>query len=224
MLAVHIMLQRTEQSRRGYKCFSEPHPSLLSAAQGPSPRFAAFIAAPSAFDAAAFGITLPEAVLTDPQQRLLLESVTEAMPGAAASTSGQQQRLSAVVGVFLGIAAPDYAGLAQAHSGIGPYGATGMRFSHLMSACSCVIKCIICFAVGNGTDCCRNHDCDNIEFRHAPYARYVLPLRRLRSQCGVWTRGVHFRLHGACCGRRFCLLVEPGRRPPGTAQHASSHL
>ncbi len=64
--------------------------------------------------------------MTDPQQRLVLESVAEAMPATAASKMGPHQRLSAAVGIFVGIAAPDYADLAQAHSSIGPYGTTGI--------------------------------------------------------------------------------------------------
>ena len=99
--------------------------------QAPSSRFAAFIASPSAFDAAAFGMSLPEATLTDPQQRLLLESVAVAVHAKAASRRGSRQHLSATVGVFVGIAAPDYAGLAQAHSSVGPYGATGTLHSRL---------------------------------------------------------------------------------------------
>ena len=87
-----------------------------------SPRFAAFVNAPYAFDASAFSLSAPEAQLMDPQQRLLLESVSEALP----ATSVTPQTLAGqLVGLFVGIAAPDYAAIAQMHSSIGPYGATG---------------------------------------------------------------------------------------------------
>ncbi len=87
-----------------------------------SPRFAAFVNAPYAFNAAAFGLSAPEAQLMDPQQRLLLESVSEALSAASAAP---QQLADHLIGVFVGITAPDYASIAQAHSSVGPYGATG---------------------------------------------------------------------------------------------------
>ena len=100
-----------------------------------SPRFAAFVKAPYAFDAAAFSLSAPEALLMDPQQRLLLDSVCEALPAASAASQKLADRL---VGVFVGIAAPDYASIAQTHSHIGPYGATGEQCccdAHESSAC-----------------------------------------------------------------------------------------
>ena len=87
-----------------------------------SSRFAAFVGAPYAFDVAAFSLSAPEATLMDPQQRLLLESIAEALPAASAAP---QKPANHLVGVFVGIAAPDWASIAQMHSGIGPYGATG---------------------------------------------------------------------------------------------------
>jgi len=98
-----------------------------------SPRFAAFVDAPYAFDAAAFGLSAPEAQLMDPQQRLLLDSVCEALPAAAV---GPKQLAGQLVGVFVGIAAPDYASIAQAHSNVGPYGATGAA----LPPCACTSK------------------------------------------------------------------------------------
>ena len=42
-------------------------------------RFGAFLSGAAAFDAAAFGVALPEAAALDPQQRLLLEGAAEAL-------------------------------------------------------------------------------------------------------------------------------------------------
>ena len=90
-----------------------------------TPRFAAFINSPFAFDMTAFGLSASEALLTDPQHRLLLESINEALPSASVPRGAHRRQTDHLVGVFVGIASPDYASMAQAHSGIGPYGATG---------------------------------------------------------------------------------------------------
>ena len=91
------------------------------------------MAAPFAFDSNAFALSASEAVLMDPQQRLLLESSYEAMSTASAPHGTQRRPADQRAGVFVGIAAPDYASIAQAHSGIGPYGATGGLFG----VCGC---------------------------------------------------------------------------------------
>lgn len=102
------------------------------------PRFGAFLSGVWEFDHEAFGISTKEAVLLDPQQRLLLSTITSAAHSsqhsrqARSSLQGAKGEISLsvdTVGVFVGIASPDYADLAKAYGSIGPYSATGSAAS-----------------------------------------------------------------------------------------------
>jgi acyl transferase domain-containing protein/NADPH:quinone reductase-like Zn-dependent oxidoreductase/acyl carrier protein/NADP-dependent 3-hydroxy acid dehydrogenase YdfG len=81
------------------------------------------------FDATFFGISPREAMAIDPQQRLLLETSWEAMEDAGlvtAALGGEK------VGVFVGIAAYDYAEIQHAYENrhlIGPHTNTGLALS-----------------------------------------------------------------------------------------------
>ena len=75
-------------------------------------RFGAFLPDADLFDAACFGISHAEAVLMDPQQRLLLQAVGQAnMAVAQQATAKPMQQ-----GMYVGIAASDYASLIKQHT------------------------------------------------------------------------------------------------------------
>ena len=83
-------------------------------------RFGAYLPAVDSFDAAAFSLSMAEAVLMDPQQRLLLEATTASLTthfGIASATSNGR------MAVYIGIAPSDYSSLAKAAES-GPYHAT----------------------------------------------------------------------------------------------------
>jgi acyl transferase domain-containing protein len=70
------------------------------------PRFGGFIRDCDCFDAAFFGLTAREAVMTDPQHRLLLESSWHALEDAGLDPLSLR---GSETGVFVGIASNDYA-------------------------------------------------------------------------------------------------------------------
>ncbi len=97
----------------------------------------------SNFDAAAFGISGPEAALMDPQQRLLLETVGEALlqqgstgsgrvtgSGSNSSHGSNASEALGSYGVFVGVSSMDYQKLASRYEGgITAYSATGVALS-----------------------------------------------------------------------------------------------
>jgi acyl transferase domain-containing protein len=86
-------------------------------------QFGVFLDAVEQFDAAAFGVSAPEASLLDPQQRLLLLASTEVL-----LTAGLQS--SSKAGVFIGISSMDYNKVSLKYSGsVTPYTSTGASLS-----------------------------------------------------------------------------------------------
>jgi acyl transferase domain-containing protein len=81
----------------------------------------AFLPSVSAFDAAAFGVSPPEAALMDPQQRLLLEAAAQLLQSA---TSIPGLLLGPNLGVYIGVAASDYGSLVKAATRPGAFHAT----------------------------------------------------------------------------------------------------
>jgi acyl transferase domain-containing protein len=86
---------------------------------GLPPQFAVSLSDAALFDAAAFGVSAPEAALMDPQQRLLLACAAEALLGggtgpAASSSLGIGTAVSSVTGVtgpvgaYIGVSSMDY--------------------------------------------------------------------------------------------------------------------
>jgi 3-oxoacyl-(acyl-carrier-protein) synthase len=114
-------------------------PDRVSAASGEAaPRFGAWLDSIELFDAAAFGISAPEAELMDPQQRLLLEAAAEAAWAAGSGGAGGGGSAGAVTGgltallggrgcVAVGIASAEYNGtlLRAARTPLSAYSATG---------------------------------------------------------------------------------------------------
>ncbi len=95
----------------------------------------------SAFDAAAFGVSPPEAALMDPQQRLLLEAAAEVMHGrggaaalgATSSGSGVKPATAAAaaaVGAWVGVSSMDYNKLSVKFTGgVTQFTSTGASLS-----------------------------------------------------------------------------------------------
>jgi acyl transferase domain-containing protein len=119
----------------------DPQTAPATALFGPSPlRFSVFLppgAAPG-FDAAAFGVSAPEAALMDPQQRLLLEAAAEVLLSAgahgvaAAAAAAAAEAAGAADGcsVFIGISSMDYAKMGSRYAGeVTAYSATGLSLS-----------------------------------------------------------------------------------------------
>jgi acyl carrier protein len=84
------------------------------------PRFGAFLPEVDAFDAAAFGVSAPEAALMDPQQRLLLEAAAEVLLSAGGGLAGAGgaapgAAAGAALGAYVGIASSDYGSVVKQH-------------------------------------------------------------------------------------------------------------
>lgn len=96
-------------------------------------QFGVFLDAVDVFDAPAFGISTPEALLLDPQQRLLLECAAEVMCGPAAGASSNASWRAAaagLVGVWVGVSSMDYNRVSLDFvGGVTPYSSTGSSLS-----------------------------------------------------------------------------------------------
>lgn len=119
------------------------------------------------------------------------------------------------VGVFVGISSPDYADLAKAHSEISAYSATGKLCSYYFIGCSCTCCGLLCGRIilsstGLG------------DWWHGCTSSHTAC--RVRPQCGCWPHLLPLRLQGAQCQRRHRLLLFPGRRPHGAAEHGTGQL
>ncbi|HEV7879595.1 polyketide synthase, partial [Bradyrhizobium sp.] len=105
------------------------HDDPVSAPGSISNRLGGFLGDIELFDAGFFGISPREAAAMDPQQRMLLETAWEAIDDAgliADALRGEK------VGVFVGIAAYDYAEIQHAYDNrslIGPHTNTGLALS-----------------------------------------------------------------------------------------------
>lgn len=93
-------------------------------------RFGAFLRDADQFDAAAFGLSGPEALVTDPQHRLLLASAAQllATPGAFAAAGSMSD-----TGVFIGISWTEYHQLSKTCGQ--PVGASTAQGAVLSVAC-----------------------------------------------------------------------------------------
>jgi len=112
-------------------------PADLTAAVSAT-RFGSFLQGVDHFDAAAFGLSGPEALAMDPQHRLLLASAAQllATPGvfaAAGGASGLPQQQLFNTGVFVGISWTEYHGLSKACGQ--PVGANTAQGAVLSVAC-----------------------------------------------------------------------------------------
>jgi acyl transferase domain-containing protein len=90
-------------------------------------QFGVFLDSADLFDAAAFGISGPEAALLDPQQRLLMEAAAETL---TASSSSTMRSAGSSTGVFIGISSMDYNKVSVKYLGsVTPYTSTGASLS-----------------------------------------------------------------------------------------------
>jgi acyl transferase domain-containing protein len=100
-------------------------------------QFGIFMEVVDLFDAAALGISAPEAAMMDPQQRLLMQLTAEALRTRSNSdsvtslTSSQGlQVATASAGVFIGVSSMDYNKVVlRSTGGVTPYSATGASLS-----------------------------------------------------------------------------------------------
>jgi len=98
-------------------------------------QFGIFLESVDLFDAAAFGVSSPEAALMDPQQRLLMTLTAEALGSRGSSSSrGSFSLLRASegssAGVFVGVSSMDYNKVVLKYTaGVTPYSATGASLS-----------------------------------------------------------------------------------------------
>lgn len=93
----------------------------------PAVRFGAFSADVAEFDAAAFGLSASEAMVTDPQHRLLLEGAAELL---ATDSASLRHDAAFDMGVYVGISWTEYHRLASLHnSPVVPYSAQGAVLS-----------------------------------------------------------------------------------------------
>lgn len=94
-------------------------------------QFGIFLDAVDLFDAAAFGVSAPEAAMMDPQQRLLMQLTAEAL-GTTGSNSSSLYSTSGAgsAGVFIGVSSMDYNKVVlRTTGGVTPYSATGASLS-----------------------------------------------------------------------------------------------
>jgi acyl transferase domain-containing protein len=90
-------------------------------------QFGVFLDSVDLFDAAAFGISSPEAALLDPQQRLLMEAAVETL---TSSSSNALRSAGSSTGVFIGISSMDYNKVSvKYHGSVTPYTSTGASLS-----------------------------------------------------------------------------------------------
>lgn len=91
-------------------------------------QFGVFLDGVDAFDAAAFGISNPEAGLLDPQQRLLLEAAAQVLNPSSGNSS--RSGYGSLTGVFVGISSMDYNKVSVKYLGsVTPYTSTGASLS-----------------------------------------------------------------------------------------------
>ena len=141
-----IPLARWDRDPKAPVASTYPAPAIRGA------QFGAFLSSVEAFDAAAFGLSLQEAVSMDPQHRLLLESASElwmqhksasnVSRGMVGSGGGISADGSLPVGVYVGISWTEYHRLAEAHRGLegsnaggGPYAAQGAVLRYGVNTC-----------------------------------------------------------------------------------------
>lgn len=101
------------------------------------PRFGGFLDSVDLFDAAAFGISSPEASLMDPQQRLLLEATHQVLattafqPSSTSLVSAAKLAHGSSVGVFVGVSSSDYNKLGLKYGGgaVSAFTSTGASLS-----------------------------------------------------------------------------------------------
>ena len=97
-------------------------------------QFGVFLQGIETFDAAAFGVSGPEAALMDPQQRLLLSCTAEALM-TADTAAGSAMGLSGVgmvsgTGTFVGVSSMDYNKVSMKYTAqVTPYTSTGASLS-----------------------------------------------------------------------------------------------
>lgn len=94
-------------------------------------QFGIFLESVDLFDAAAFGVSSPEAALMDPQQRLLM-TLTAGALGSSSRGSFSLHRVSegGSAGVFVGVSSMDYNKVVLKYTaGVTPYSATGASLS-----------------------------------------------------------------------------------------------
>ena len=103
--------------------FAAMSPNALEA------RFGCFISGTQLFDAAAFGISRPEALYMDPQQRLLLQHAAEALAGHGTAPLGACSAPEGPVGVMVGIGPTEYLGQDKDMLPMGLYSPTGAAIS-----------------------------------------------------------------------------------------------
>lgn len=89
-------------------------------------QFGVFLDTMDLFDAAAFGLSAPEAAMMDPQQRLLMQLTVEVLRTSSNTSSNS----SAAAGVFIGVSSMDYNKIVlRTTGGVTPYSATGASLS-----------------------------------------------------------------------------------------------
>jgi acyl transferase domain-containing protein len=94
-------------------------------------QFGIFLDSVDLFDAAAFGVSAPEAAMMDPQQRLLMQLTAEVLSTNRSSTFSLQSTSEAgSAGVFIGVSSMDYNKVVlRTTGGVTPYSATGASLS-----------------------------------------------------------------------------------------------
>lgn len=87
-------------------------------------QFGVFLDTVDLFDAAAFGVSVPEAAMMDPQQRLLMQLTAEVLRTTSSTTSSNS------TGVFIGVSSMDYNKIVlRTTGGVTLYSATGASLS-----------------------------------------------------------------------------------------------
>lgn len=104
---------------------------ILQLVGGLPVQFGIWLDAVDLFDAAAFGVSAPEAAMMDPQQRLLMQLTAEAL-STSSNSSWSLQHVSDAgsAGVFIGVSSMDYNKVVlRTTGGVTPYSATGASLS-----------------------------------------------------------------------------------------------